>query len=525
MSATVESVAGTRSSVRRVAPHLLGPRLPPLATLWSLHRVRALSAAFCLVVPLTLGLALGSPGAASVGALAGGFSAVYGHSLPYRRRAWISAGTAVVIVCSIALGGLTGNRPVLLVLVLGGIAAAAAAGTAIWRIGPPGALPPVLVAGSASALASAPDVVAQHVAAAAAAAALSWVVVMLPWWWDPAGPERRAVQAASAEVTAAEGGALGPTRPGAVARAVRAAVAAVAMGSRRRPSLVTEVQEIEDRFARALPPVDPTGASAVPAPDPSAIRQRRTPLWTSTAARIGIGVSVAGLVAVAVDLPSPYWAASSAVAVLLGVDARHTRARAFHRVTGTLLGTLVAGAAFALQPPTAVTVLLVAVLLVAVELTIAHQYVISVACLTPLVLLLVHLGAPDRPGTALIVARIEENLVGMAVALLAGLFLFARAGSRRLPAAVTATTACAVAAAHAPAGSPADRRLEDALVTLNEVATAARAELFSAPGADAWGRRSRQVGDLSWALLGARARGDAALAAAVSARIDAELAG
>jgi uncharacterized membrane protein YccC len=519
----MRTVAGTSSPIRRVAPHLLGPPLPAWATLWSLNGRRALSAAFCVAVPLALGLALGHPAAGSAAAL-GGFTAVYGHSMPYRRRAWTSAGIAVGIVGAIGLGGLTGGHPLVLVVVLGAIAAAATVATAIWRIGPPGALPPVIVGGSASALGSAPDVVAQHVAAAAAAAALSWVVVMLPWLWDPAGPERRAVQAASAAVDSVGSGGPGATRPGTIARALRVAVAAVAVGSRRRPSLQPRLEEVEVRFFRALPPVDPAPGPELP-PQPATDRtaRRRTPLWAATAARIGFGVAAAGLVAVAMELPSPYWAATSAVAVLLGTDARHTRARAFHRVTGTLLGTVIAGVVFAVQPPIAVTVVLVALLLIAVELFIAHQYVIAVSCLTPVSLLLVHLGAPDSPGTALIAARIEETLVGMVVALAAGFFLFARAGSRRLPAAVTATAERAVAAAAATAGPTADRELHDALVALNEVATAARAELFAAPGADAWRRRSRQVSDLGWALLGARARGEDALAARVASRIAEDL--
>jgi hypothetical protein len=430
-----------------------------------------------------------------------------------------------VIVSSIGLGGLTGGHPLVLVVVLGAIAAVATAATAIWRIGPPGALSPIIVGGSASALGSAPDVVAQHVAAATAAAALSWVVVMLPWLWDPAGPERRALQAAAAAVDSVESGVPGAIRPGAIARALRVAVAAVAVGSRRRPSLQPALEEVEARFLRALPPVDPTRGPELPAPQPATdgTRRRRTPLWAATAARIGVGVAVAGLVAVAIGLPSPYWAATSAVAVLLGTDARHTRARAFHRVTGTLLGTVIAGVVFAVRPPTAVTVVVVALLLIGTELFIAHQYVIAVSCLTPVALLLVHLGAPNSPGTALIAARIEETLVGIVVALAAGFSLFARAGSRRLPAAVTTATERALTAASTPAGTTADRELHDALVALNEVASAARAELFSAPGADVWRRRSRQVGDLGWALLGARARGESELAEAVARRIRIDL--
>ncbi|MFQ1000635.1 FUSC family protein [Modestobacter sp. SSW1-42] len=514
-------MAGTPSPLRRVAPHLLGPPVPPLATLWAANGRRALSAACCVGVPLALGLALGHPGPGSAAAL-GGFTAVYGHALPYRRRAGVSAGVALVVVASVALGGLTGAHPVVLAGTLGLIAAAATAVTAVWRIGPPGALPPVLVAGSASALGSSAEAVAQHVAAATAAAVLSWLVVMLPWLWDPAGPERRALQAADAAVTRAEAG-VAPGQRGALARAVRVAVTAAAGGSRRRPSLLPAADDVEARFFRALPLVDPAPGPRTGAPAP--VAPPRAPLWTETAARIGLGVALAGLVAAAAGLPSPYWAATSAVAVLLGTDARHTRARAFHRVTGTLAGTAIAALVFAVQPPTAVTVVLVAVLLVGVELLIASQYVLAVTCLTPVSLLLVHLGAPGAPESTLIAARIEETVLGMAVALAVGLLLFPRAGSRRLPRAVTATADRAVAAVRAPAGAGADRELHDELVALTDVATAARAELFSARGADAWLQRSRQVADLGWALLGARARADDVLAEAVAVRIRRDLGG
>lgn len=516
------SVSGTPSPLRRVAPHVLGPRLPPLAELWSMNRRRALSAGFSVAAPLIVGLALGEPGIGSAAAL-GGFTAVYGHSMPYRRRAGVAAGVGAAVVAAIGLGGLTGGHPLLLVLTLGAVATAATAATAVWRIGPPGALPPVLVAGSASALGSAPDVVGQHVAAAAGAAVLSWAVVMLPWLWDPAGPERRALQAADAAVRGAEEGALRTTRPGAIARAVWAAETAVAAGSRRRPSLRPQLTGVEARFSRALPAIDATAEDPGPLP-PGRPARRRTPLWVTTAARTGLGVAAAGLVAVLAGLPSPWWAATAAVAVLLGTDPRQARARALHRVTGTLVGTVLAGAVFAVDPPTAATVGLVGLLLIGVELFIAHQYVVAVACLTPVSLLLVHLGLPDLPGSALIAARIEETVVGIAVALAAGLLLFPRAGSRRLPAAVAGTAEQAVTAARAAPGSPADRALHHALIELNEVATAARAELFPTPRADAWRQRSRQVGDLGWALLGARARSDGDLADAVAARVLAELA-
>jgi uncharacterized membrane protein YccC len=209
--------------------------------------------------------------------------------------------------------------------------------------------------------------------------------------------------------------------------------------------------------------------------------------------------------------------------VLLGTDARHTRARAVHRVTGTLLGTGVTALLFWLDLPVGVTVALIAVMLVGVELLVASQYVLAVSLITPVSLSLVHLGAGSPAGADLITIRLGETVVGIAVGLAAGLLLFPRTGSRRLPAAIGTTVERALAAAEAPPGGPADAALRDALVAQHEVATAARAELFAAPGADAWLHRSRQVADLGWALLGARARAEDALGAWVAARITSDL--
>jgi uncharacterized membrane protein YccC len=242
-----------------------------------------------------------------------------------------------------------------------------------------------------------------------------------------------------------------------------------------------------------------------------------------TAARIGLGAGVAGLLAAGLGLQSPFWASTAAVAILLGTDARHTRARALHRVTGTLLGAAVTALLFWLDPPAGVTVAVIGAMLVGVELLIASQYVLAVALITPVSLSLVHLGAPTTPGAVLVGIRLGETVVGMAVGLAAGLLLFPRTGSRRLPAAVDATVRRALAAAAARPNGPEDRALRDALVAQSDVATAARAELFAAPGGDAALRRSRQGADLGWALLGARGRGEDAPAAWVAARVEQDL--
>src|SRR3954453_7712863 len=225
----------------------LGPSLPAPRALWETAGRRALSAAACVVVPLALGVALGRPDLGSAAGLAG-FTAIYGHALPFRRRAVVVAGVGAALLAAFALGTLVGPHELLLAPVLGVLVTAAAAATAVWRIGPPGPLGVVLVGGGASALGAAPGAFGPQLLAAAGGVLLSWLVCMLPWLWDPAGPERRAVAAADTAVAAAKRGAHPGGRPDPAAHAVRLAHAAVAAGSRRRASLAPGLLEIEQRF-------------------------------------------------------------------------------------------------------------------------------------------------------------------------------------------------------------------------------------------------------------------------------------
>ncbi|KQS60086.1 hypothetical protein ASG36_03580 [Geodermatophilus sp. Leaf369] len=498
------------SPVRRAVPHLLGSRPPSAAALWAGGGRKAVSAGVSVSLPLALGVALGHPDLGSAAAL-GGLTAIYGSTLPYRRRAGVVAACGLVLVLAVAAGGLTGGSPLLLAVLLGVLAAAATAATAVFRVGPPGPLGVVLVGGSASALGATPEVLAEHVAAAAAGATLAWLVVMLPWVWDPAGPERRALAAARAAVSGDRS-----VRPAVVARAVRVADAAVSRGSRRRPSLRPALAEVEERFLHELPLADSPG----PPPPGAVLAVRPVPPWVWTSLRIGAGVSAAGLVAGLLGLSSTYWACTTAVAVLLGTDARNTRARAGHRVTGTLLGIGVAALLFAADLPVGAEIVAVGLLLVGVELLIAHQYVLAVSFITPLSLMLVHVGVPERTGPELVTTRLAETVVGIVLALAAGLLLAPRSASRRLPGAVEAAGDRVRGLVEGRTTEPA---LHDALLLLHEIATASRAELRPAPGTDAWLRRGRWTADLGWGLLGTRARGEAHLEQVLAARVVSDL--
>ena len=501
--------------------HLFGPPLPALTALWQAGGRRGVTASICVVIPLVAGTSFGRPDLGAGAALTA-FTAIYGHALPYRRRAIVVAGVGAALSLAGGLGALTGHRPVALALLLGVLAAAAMAAVTIWRVGPPGAIGIVLVCGGSSALGASPSDVGVHVLAAVAGAGLSWCACMLPWLWDPTGPERRAVETAERVVAGVERNGLGALRPGAVAAAVRLADVAIADGSRRDGgALRTRLREVEQRFLRTLPVHLGEGPSTSDRAAPSRDERWWHVVWVPTAIRIGTGATVAALIAAAVGRQNPYWAATTAVAVQLGIGARGTRARAAHRAAGTVVGVLIAGLIITAGLPVAVEILLVGLLQLTVELLVAHKYGVAVAFITPLVLTLVHIGVPGRSGQALIGERLAETGIGIAVALAVGLTLFRRAGSRRLPGAVGRAADSALRSARDPAE---DHRLHDALVALSEVASAARAELVTDSATEAWLLRGRWIADLGWALLGARAREDEPLVAALVQRIGEELA-
>jgi hypothetical protein len=173
--------------VRRVSPHLLGPPLPALAALWQAGGRRRVTAAICVVLPLTAGVVLGRPDLGAAGSLCA-FTAIYGHALPYRRRAVVVAAVGATLTVASVLGALSGGHPVALSLVVGGLALAATAATTVWRVGPPGPIGVALVCGGSSALGSAHGQLAFHLLAAGGGALLSWCACMLPWFWIRPGP-------------------------------------------------------------------------------------------------------------------------------------------------------------------------------------------------------------------------------------------------------------------------------------------------------------------------------------------------
>ncbi|MFO1070608.1 MAG: FUSC family protein [Geminicoccaceae bacterium] len=132
------------------------------------------------------------------------------------------------------------------------------------------------------------------------------------------------------------------------------------------------------------------------------------------AARLGIGIASAEGLAFYGNLPHGLWVPLT-VAIILKPDAAGTRAAALQRIAGSTGGGLVAAllAATLLSPWTQLAA--ITPLAFAAFTLLGRRYALGVACLTPMVILLVDLADPGEWHWAL--ARVGDTAVGGLVAL------------------------------------------------------------------------------------------------------------
>ncbi|MDT9591455.1 FUSC family protein [Nocardioides zeae] len=130
--------------------------------------------------------------------------------------------------------------------------------------------------------------------------------------------------------------------------------------------------------------------------------------------RVAAVVVVAGGTATLLSIPHPYWAMVAAVAPISVPRLRAQVARGVQRSAGTVVGVLLAAALLALDLPVWGVVLAATVLQSAAELTVTRNYAVAMVFITPLALLMGHLGHPEPVG-AMVVGRLVETLLGVAV--------------------------------------------------------------------------------------------------------------
>ncbi|MFE6189513.1 FUSC family protein [Streptomyces sp. NPDC056465] len=465
--------------------------------------------------------------------MAGSLCALYGHNLPYARRAHtvlrVILGMAAGLAVSLVAASLTDSTAVLIAV---GALLAAVQKTFCdaTRIGPPGN---VIFAFVTSAALFAPQELGQvpgHLALMLAAGAFSWLVTAGPALRRREGPERLAT-ARALDAAAAYAEEPGPRTRHAAAAAVQAAWQSLLAAGRPTP-VRQALERLVVHAERALATTtagghaDAAGPEGLrgwaeetrgrgpvpdPPPAPGTVEQlfgidaeragqrmrrgrreaRRRLLRTlgpgspvlPVAVRTLVGCALAGYVSSALGVGHPYWAIVTAASVYQP-NLSLSWSRGLQRTVGNLLGVLVFAAVLPLaRVSPLVLVLCVLFFNFAAEALITRNYWLGSVAVTPMALLILEFGG-FQPAGQLVADRALDTLVGVAVGFLAVVAVTNRRASGLVERALAATEDARERAERSVADPVADplaleaarRRLTASLVELRDASDVASGE-------------------------------------------------
>ncbi|ALG83418.1 FUSC family protein [Gordonia phthalatica] len=409
-------------------PHIPPSRPSVTGLLWSRPSARgrwapALRAGVSFLVPALILLAGGLGQNAMLAAL-GTFAVLFGERRPYRIR-WKTILTAgVLLVLTVTLFGLLGAwvgaapsipRELITVVALGALTAVSVFGSNALRLGPPGPFFLVLAGGVVAVICQAGLSPLTVVVCTAAGSASALIVSMVPALWRPHGPETDITEAALAEIDGFLAANRQPSRRHGVAASTLNAWTVLHDASQTDSDLARRLWESHHRIHDSE-----SGALVAPLPRPSVIHRLRFALHPNshasvTALRNTVAVLVVGSVSVLAGLGRPDWAVVSAVLVLqLGPDRVRGSVRGAHRVLGTLIGLAIFAALHSLDLHAVALIVVLAVLNMAIELTVTTNYALAATFITPLALLL---GSPNQPIVHQMTSRVIETLLGVGIAI------------------------------------------------------------------------------------------------------------
>lgn len=467
--------------------------------------------------------------------MAGSLCALYGHNLPYARRAHTLVRVVLGMVAGLAVALLAASATdstAVLIAVGALLAAVQKTFCDASRIGPPGNLIFTFVTSAALFAPQETGQIPGHLALALAAGAFSWLVTVGPALRRREGPERRAT-ARALDAAAAYAAEPGPrTRHAAVAAVHGAWQSLLAAG---RPTPVRqELERLLVHAERTLAGATADGCGPGPGPGPgqlgawATMTRARGPvpsppaapgtvdqLFGTDAERAGrrtgrgrrearrallralapgspvlpialrtlIGCALAGYASSALGVGHPYWAIVTAASVYQP-NVTLSWSRAVQRTVGNLVGVLV----FAAVIPVArigplALILCVLAFNFAAEALITRNYWLGSVAVTPMALLVMEF-ADTHPAGGLIADRALDTLVGAAVGLLVAIAVPNRRAAGRVERALTATAEARARAEDLIADPNSDalaldlarRRLTSSLVELRDAGDIAAGE-------------------------------------------------
>ncbi|MGW9299205.1 FUSC family protein [Streptomyces cyaneofuscatus] len=509
------------------------PRWPfvrglPLAAPLRLHRPSdtwfkpALSVVVASAVPHLTLLALGRLDLVMY-TMAGSLCALYGHGLPYARRARTVAGVVLSMAAGLAVALVTASlthSTAVLVAVGALLAAAQKVACDAVRIGPPGHVILTFVSSAALFTPQRLGQVPAHLALTLGAGAVAWLVSVGPALIRREGPERRAV-ARALEAAADRLAEPGPRTRHTAAAAVHAAWQCLLASGRPTPvrrSLERLVVHAEvalvdpDRLRAWAALTRARGPVPEPPPAPGTAAElygvdaeraelrascgrraaRRTLLRSlgpgshllPVAARTLIGCALAGYLCAALGVGRPYWAIVTA-ASLYQANTTLTWNRTLQRTLGNLLGVLVFAAVLPLSRTGPLALVLCCLFFsFAAEALITRNYWLGSVAVTPMALLVLEFGGA-HPAGELVGDRVLDTVLGALAGFLAAALVTNRRAAGRVERALEAAARARTDAerayadrAHAgPDGLDRARRaLTARLVELREAADIAAGE-------------------------------------------------
>ncbi|MEW5540542.1 FUSC family protein [Streptomyces cyaneofuscatus] len=455
--------------------------------------------------------------------MAGSLCALYGHGLPYARRARTVAGVVLSMTAGLAAALVTASlthSTAVLVAVGALLAATQKAACDAVRIGPPGH---VILTFVSSAALFAPQRLGQvpaHLALTLGAGAVAWLVCVGPALIRREGPERRAV-ARALEAAADRVAEPGPCTRHTAAAAVHGAWQCLLASGRPTP-VRRSLERLVVHAETALSDPDRLRAWAaltrargpVPEPPPApgtaaelygigaeraALRAsggrraaRRTLLCSlgpgshllPVAARTLIGCALAGYLCAALGVGRPYWAIVTA-ASLYQANTTLTWNRTLQRTLGNLLGVLVFAAVLPLSRTGPLALVLCCLFFsFAAEALITRNYWLGSVAVTPMALLVLEFGG-THPAGELVGDRVLDTVLGALAGFLAAALVTNRRAAGRVERALEAAAQARTDAERAyadrdrtgPAGLDRARRaLTARLVELREAADIAAGE-------------------------------------------------
>ncbi|WP_334665417.1 FUSC family protein, partial [Streptomyces cyaneofuscatus] len=455
--------------------------------------------------------------------MAGSLCALYGHGLPYARRARTVAGVVLSMTAGLAAALVTASlthSTAVLVAVGALLAATQKAACDAVRIGPPGH---VILTFVSSAALFAPQRLGQvpaHLALTLGAGAVAWLVCVGPALIRREGPERRAV-ARALEAAADRVAEPGPRTRHTAAAAVHGAwqcLLASGWPTPVRRSLERLVVHAEtalsdpDRLrawaalTRARGPVPEPPPAPGTAAELYGIGAERASLRASSgrraarrtllrslgpgshllpvAVRTLIGCALAGYLCAALGVGRPYWAIVTA-ASLYQANTTLTWNRTLQRTLGNLLGVLVFAAVLPLSRTGPLALVLCCLLFsFAAEALITRNYWLGSVAVTPMALLVLEFGG-THPAGELVGDRVLDTVLGALAGFLAAALVTNRRAAGRVERALEAAAQARTDAERAyadrdrtgPAGLDRARRaLTARLVELREAADIAAGE-------------------------------------------------